>query len=1047
MKICAFLFFLWVCILFGQIPTSGLIAWYMADSVVEVAGRAQILKDNSGNGYHLQQNTVANQPFVIQNGLNYHKVLRFSGNQWMEKDFGTNYNQPVTIFLIFNITNNTGLHFIFDWYSPRFTSYLSSNSLYQFAGIGGFFLSYFSTFPFILLRLEYNGANSKIVINESILTVGHPGTNHMAGFLLGRASFTTLYNLIGDVAEILIYNRILTLSEITSVRNYLYNKYAPPPVNLGPDKNINYGFCPVTLTADSGYVSYLWSTGATSRSIQVTKSGTYWVEAKDIFNRISRDTINVSFPFIPMRDTLFCLGDTITVTPQLTGFYHIYWNDTIYNNSLNIFKPGQYRVKIVDTTISSCFIVDTFVVGADSLSYYFTLGQDTSVCQYSWIQPEPYNGQISKYLWSTGDTTNKIRINSAGLYWCEVKDPFGCKARDSIYVSLRGKRPVTAFVADTVCYGDSTTLYNLSYAFTPEQIAHATWYIPGIDTIYQTHSFSSPFKIRFLNTGYHPIKLVVVTDSGCIGDTIQNVKIRQLPVANFKPLYACSRKPALFSDQSHSSEGFISGWSWIINEDTVQGQSFVYYEFDSIGYYPVTLIVQNSLGCRNSVTKPVLVRETPRANFFVDESCFGQPVYFFDSTVVSPFAYVESRMYNFGDGNTSSFANPSHIYDSVGQYTVTYWVKSVNGCSDTITKTIIVHPFPVLNYSYTLPCEKKNICFSDSSWLILDSIKQVIWIIEGDTLEGKRVCYFLQDTSTIHVNVKVYSNFECMVDSAFVVKVNPTPYANFDVQPEYGTPPLDVQCFNYSIGATSYAWFFGDNGFSSDINPLHTYTQEGIYFIQLIAYNNAGCSDTAWRNVYVIPSILDLIITELSWKDSLGFVYPSFIVYNNSTRRIRSIALDAQIERGFPIRETWKGVLNPGETLEYHFHAGLGYNKDESITLCGYVEALDVPGQEDMNPSNNFVCTSNARELFLMQPFPNPSQGNISFDLFLPESGSGFLFVYDIHGRKIKEYSFTATHSGMLRIDLSLNDILNSLYYMCVEFNTERICLPFIISR
>lgn len=1030
-----------------QIPTSGLIAWYMADSVIEVGGKAQILIDNSGNGYHLEQSTTTNQPFVIQNGLNNHKVLQFSGNQWMEKDFGTNYNQPVTVFMIFNVTNNTGLHFIFDWYSPRFTSYLSSNYLYQYAGIGGFYLSYYSTFPFILLRLEYNGTNSKIVVNETVMTTGNPGNNSMAGFLLGRASFTTLYNLIGEVAEILIYNRLLSSSEIATVRNYLYNKYAPPPVNLGPDKIINYGFCPVTLSADSGYVSYLWSTGATTRSIQVSKTGSYWIEVIDVFNRISRDTINVIYPYTQMPDISFCLGDTISVTPGLSGFYHIYWNDTIYDDTLKIFEPGMYSLKIVDTTPSMCMIQDTFMVTADSLSYYFSLGHDTSICQYAWLSPKPYAGQISKYLWNTGDTIMKIKVNSAGLYWCEVEDTNGCRTRDSIHVALKGKRPFTVFVADTVCYGDSTTLYNLSYAFPPEQINGLVWYIPDIDTMYVMQSYSSPVRTYIPHVGLYPVRLEVTTDSGCVGDTVQYVKIRPLPVADFMPSYACTEKPVIFTDQSLTAEGSISNWTWIIDGDTIVGQSYISHTFHSLGYHPVTLIIQNSLGCKDSVSNLVLVRETPIANFIAREACDKQPVYFFDSSIVSPFAYIDSRKYFFGDGNTSIFPNPAHVYDSIGEYTVTYWVRSINGCSDTVVKTIKVHPAPALFYVHSLPCEGKSFCFRDNSWLPFDSIEKVFWVIEDDTLEGKDVCYLPEDTSAINVKAIVISDFGCTTDSVFTIKVNSTPYADFDIQPEYGTPPLDVQCYNYSNGASSFVWFFGDNGFSTEVNPLHTYLQEGIYFIQLIASNSTGCADTASRSVFVIPSILDLIITQLSWKDSSGFIYPSFIIYNNSTRRIRSIAMDAHVERGFPIREIWKGVLLPGESLKYDFNAGLGYNKEKNITLCGYVQALDVPGQEDVQPSNNFMCTSNASELFVIQPFPNPSGNKLSFDLFVPASGAGFLYIIDTHGRKIREYSFYAANTGMLRIDLPVNDLSSSVYYLCVDFKTEKTCMPFIVSH
>lgn len=46
--------------------------------------------------------------------------------------------------------------------------------------------------------------------------------------------------------------------------------------------------------------------------------------------------------------------------------------------------------------------------------------------------------------------------------------------------------------------------------------------------------------------------------------------------------------------------------------------------------------------------------------------------------------------WDFGDGGTSSFEDPFHTYDSVGNYTVTLITTSPDGCLDTATKEIVV---------------------------------------------------------------------------------------------------------------------------------------------------------------------------------------------------------------------------------------------------------------------------------------------------------------------------------------------------------------------
>ena len=52
-----------------------------------------------------------------------------------------------------------------------------------------------------------------------------------------------------------------------------------------------------------------------------------------------------------------------------------------------------------------------------------------------------------------------------------------------------------------------------------------------------------------------------------------------------------------------------------------------------------------------------------------------------------------------------------------------------------------------------------------------------------------------------------------------------------------------LRCFNFSQGADSYLWEFGDGDTSKVKEPFHRYMQEGVYDITLWAYSSNGCSD------------------------------------------------------------------------------------------------------------------------------------------------------------------------------------------------------------
>jgi gliding motility-associated-like protein len=59
---------------------------------------------------------------------------------------------------------------------------------------------------------------------------------------------------------------------------------------------------------------------------------------------------------------------------------------------------------------------------------------------------------------------------------------------------------------------------------------------------------------------------------------------------------------------------------------------------------------------------------------------------------------VTGRFWQYGDGQSSQSQNPTHTYRSAGQFTVSFYYSTSKGCqSDTVTKTAVVHPYPVVN--------------------------------------------------------------------------------------------------------------------------------------------------------------------------------------------------------------------------------------------------------------------------------------------------------------------------------------------------------------
>ncbi len=93
------------------------------------------------------------------------------------------------------------------------------------------------------------------------------------------------------------------------------------------------------------------------------------------------------------------------------------------------------------------------------------------------------------------------------------------------------------------------------------------------------------------------------------------------------------------------------------------------------------------------------------------------------------------------------------------------------------------------------------------------------------------------------------------------------PVANFTATPKFGKKPLDVQFTDTSLpgdsAITSWAWDFGDTkAVSTEQNPLHTFTANGVFDVELTVTNAQGSNTTLQTASIVVGNV---------WADTDGF--------------------------------------------------------------------------------------------------------------------------------------------------------------------------------
>lgn len=114
------------------------------------------------------------------------------------------------------------------------------------------------------------------------------------------------------------------------------------------------------------------------------------------------------------------------------------------------------------------------------------------------------------------------------------------------------------------------------------------------------------------------------------------------------------------------------------------------------GTYTCTITVGSAT---NSADTEVVVYPQPTANFTATTVCQGEETQFTSTSTTNPAGQqITSYLWNFGDGQTSTQQNPTHVYPYAGSFTVTLTVSCGNGhCTSTKTQTVNVMAMPVAN--------------------------------------------------------------------------------------------------------------------------------------------------------------------------------------------------------------------------------------------------------------------------------------------------------------------------------------------------------------
>ncbi len=531
-----------------------------------------------------------------------------------------------------------------------------------------------------------------------------------------------------------------------------------PIVNLGPDVIACEGEILTIgdLTAFSG-ADFLWNTGATTQTIDITITNTYILTATLGICSYT-DTIEVTFdetPVINLGNAVdICEGDSTTFNAYYSPSTTYEWHD---GSTGSTYSSDQTELVWVTVTLGNCSFTDSVQV-TEYPSPITALGPDIIACEGDVVTLSVQeNGAV--YAWNTTEITQSIQPNATGIYTVEVTKN-GCISYDTVDVTFNDVPQINLGSNINLCTGDSIT-FNAYYSAT------ATY-------LWQDGSTNSTY------TSYITEQVsVTVTLLNCTYSDQVSVTINEYPDANLgNDIEVCENVPVTLLVPEN---GATYLWNTAQITQSIQPQT--------TGFYNVE-VTKN--GCTSYDTIYVLLKDVPEINLGNDTTiCEGE-------SIVYDAFYSQYATYLWQDGSVNS------TFTATQSGTVSVTV-SLDGCTTFESVVVTVNPIPEINLD-----DSYEFCMGDSLTLsaFYSNTATYLWST-GETN--------VQETFTTNGNYNVVvTDKGCTYIEEFQIIVHLRPILDVEDQ---AICVNEIATFNaFSPNFIQYEWSTGESTSSIELN-------------------------------------------------------------------------------------------------------------------------------------------------------------------------------------------------------------------------------------
>ena len=508
--------------------------------------------------------------------------------------------------------------------------------------------------------------------------------------------------------------------------------------------------------------------------------------------------------------------------------------DTVYSRQVYIFPSPKLKVTVPANNCvgDTLFVKNSSTYKVGYLDNFWTFGTTNSADTSNAVEPT--------FIYSSGGTYVVKLVATTRPYG------FVFDKSSQVVVSVK---PNAQFTKENACIGNDLKFVNNTSLSTSVM----NWDF-GDGNGSQVNNNITIYK-QYSKPGVYSVKLLAI-NSGCSSSITQKVTIFDKPIPDFVKISGnCDNEKVSFQNKTNLTAGnFGSKWDFDDNGKTSLDRN-PSYTFSGAGTKKIKLVVLSEFGCKDSITKTIGIKESPKVEFTYDRFCINSPTLFTNKTpdVSGLNATIK---WNLDDGDSTSAATFSHNWKSLGKKKVMLTVLFDNGCYSNLEREFDVLDEPNVKFSFEPKCSGDTVKFDNQS--TGSSALTYHWNFgDNDTsiLEKPFHKYTVGNSKTFNVQLTVNMSGACSGKLVKAIDIYELPRTcDFVFTPDYGFAyfgakfePMDA---NSNVGGQNnvdYNWTVKGlgNQSSKDANAAVQYNLggDGVYNVTMLARTrDYGCS-------------------------------------------------------------------------------------------------------------------------------------------------------------------------------------------------------------